>query len=95
MHLDDHVLGLLDAEKPYIEIIDGRGREKNVSPDWLHMMAQSALCRIFLNYADEHGGEAGVELRFVATQPSGKKTTILPDVAYYSVDQMRAMTQPR
>jgi Uma2 family endonuclease len=92
MHLDDRVLGLLDAEKPYIEIIDGRGHEKTVSPDWLHMRAQSELCRIFMDYKDEHGGDAGVELRFVATQPSGKRTTILADVSYFSADQMREMT---
>ena len=90
MHLDDHVLGLLDAEKPYIEIIDGKGCEKGVT-DWPHSRAQSALVAVFFEYAQSHGGDAGVELRFVAVQPSGKVTTLLPDVSYYSPAQMREM----
>jgi Uma2 family endonuclease len=86
MHLEDRVLGLLDAEKPYIEIINGRGQEKLVSPEWPHSRAQSTLSRIFMDYADAHGGDAGVELRFVVDD-----VTLLPDVSYYSKAQMQDM----
>lgn len=86
MHLEDRVLGLLDAEKPYIEIIDGRGREKLVSPEWPHSRAQSTLSRIFSEYADRVGGDTGVELRFVVDA-----VTLLPDVSYYSESQMQDM----
>lgn len=91
MHLDDHVLGLLDAEKPYIEIIDGRGREK-VSPDWPHARAQIVLGGIFENYAERCGGETGSELRFVSVDASGDAVTLLPDVSYYSAEQIETMT---
>lgn len=86
MHLEDRVLGLLDAEKPYIEIVDGHGREKLVSPEWPHSRAQSALSRIFTEYADDAGGDSGVELRFVIDD-----MTLLPDVSYYSKAQMLDM----
>lgn len=87
MHLDDHVLRLLDAVKPYIEIIDGRGREKIVSPDWPHSRAQSTLSRTFMDYADERGGDAGIELRFVIDDDNA----LIPDVSYYSKAQMLDM----
>jgi Uma2 family endonuclease len=87
MHLTDHVLGLLDAEKPYIEIIDGRGREKNVSPEWPHSRAQSTLSRIFMDYADAHRGDAGLELRFIIDDDNA----LIPDVSYYTEAQMLDM----
>lgn len=91
MHLDDdHVLELLDAERPYIEVFDGRGREKLLSPEWPHSRAQGQLIRILSDYADEHGGDVGSELRFVATNAAGETITLLPDVSYYSDAQMRS-----
>jgi len=86
MQLDDRVLGLLDAEKPYIEIIDGRGRDKIVSPDWPHSRAQATLSRILGEYMDRMGGDAGVELRFVIDDAA-----YIPDVSYYSEEQMLDM----
>jgi Uma2 family endonuclease len=86
------VLGLLDAEKPYLEVYDGRGREK-VTPDLAHSLAQTELVMAFSRYADACGGLAGIELRFVAAQPSGDTATFLPDVSYYSPDQARGMTE--
>jgi Uma2 family endonuclease len=91
MHLDDdRVLGLLDAEKPYIEVYDGQGREKNVSPEWPHSRAQGTLFRLLDDYAESHGGDVGSELRFVAKGPAGEDVTLLPDVSYYSREQMQA-----
>lgn len=87
MHLDDRVLGLLDAEKPYIEIINGHGREKLVSPEWPHSRAQIALGGIFSEYVDRVGGDAGVELRFVMDDDNA----LIPDVSYYSEAQMQDM----
>ena len=87
MQLNDHILGLLDAEKPYIEIINGRGREKNVSPEWPHSRAQGEFWRIFTDYSTSHGGDVGVELRFVIVGPLGTNQSILPDVSYYTDEQ--------
>ena len=84
------VLGLLDAEKPYIEIIDGRGREKLVSPEWPHSRAQIALGQILSDFAVRAGGDVGSELRFVTEDPSGEPISLLPDVSYYSEEQIRA-----
>jgi Uma2 family endonuclease len=86
MHLTDHVLGLLDAEKPYIEVIDGRGREKNVSPEWPHSRAQIALGQILSDFAGRAGGDVGSELRFVIDDDA-----YIPDVSYYSEAQMLDM----
>jgi Uma2 family endonuclease len=93
MHLDDdRVLGLLDADKPYIEVFDGRGREKIVSPEWPHAHAQVGMARILDDYSQSYGGDVGTELRFVTSTTSGEDVTLLPDVSYYSEQQMRAAT---
>jgi Uma2 family endonuclease len=91
VELDDHVLGLLDAEKPYIEIIDGKAREK-LTPDWPHARAQIVLGGIFEKYAEAAGGETGSELRFVSEDSAGQVVTVLPDVSYYSPAQIENMS---
>jgi len=90
MHLNDHVLGLLDAEKPYIEIINGRGREKLVSPEWPHSRAQLAFGQILSDFAGRVGGDVGSELRFATKDPLGEPISLLPDVSYYSEEQIVA-----
>ncbi|MGH7684099.1 MAG: Uma2 family endonuclease [Vulcanimicrobiaceae bacterium] len=85
-------MGLLDAEKPYIEVYDGRGHEKGVSPEWPHAHAQVGMARILDDYSRSHGGDVGTELRFVAITTSGEQVTLLPDISYYSHEQMRAAT---
>jgi len=72
----------LDAEKPYIELIDGLDVRK-MSPKRRHGRLQGKLFTILDAWAGERG-EVAPEWRFWLVPSGARRTSLVPDVAYLS-----------
>lgn len=72
----------LDAEKPYVELIDGVETPK-VSPKSRHSLIQIELAVIFRNWAAGRG-RVGTEWRYWLVPAGERRTSLVPDVAYVS-----------
>ena len=77
-------------DKPEIEYLDGVGYAK-MSPKRSHSMVQSALLRLIGDRAGARG-QSGTEWRFrLALLP--KRDVFVPDVAYVSMERLRALSE--
>jgi Uma2 family endonuclease len=79
---------LLDL--PEIEYLDGQPYPK-VSPNLTHSLVQGALVRILHRCASKRG-RVGPELDVHPGQIDGSRTTFVPDVAYVSMERLRALS---
>jgi Uma2 family endonuclease len=75
----------LDAEKPYVELIDGLEVRK-MSPKTRHSFVQGAFTSILRAWAAGRG-VVGPEWRFWLVPVGGRRTSLVPDVAYLSKER--------
>ncbi len=75
-------LSALDERKPYVEVLDGE-RLPAVSPRTIHGFVVGRLLRQIGPWADERG-TAGTEIRFYFLLPSGRWSSLVPDVSFIS-----------
>jgi len=75
-----------DIDKPYIEQIYER-REPKVSPKWIHSRVQIRIGAALDRWAGDRG-DAGTELRCYLVAGEMKPSSLVPDVAYYSVERL-------
>jgi Uma2 family endonuclease len=76
----------LDAEKPYVELIDGVELPK-ASPMTHHGQLQLRLGGILQAWAAERG-VVGTEWRFWLVPIGDRRTSLVPDVAYASTERL-------
>lgn len=81
----------LDAEKPYIELIDGLEVRK-MSPQTRHSRLQLELGVILRAWATERG-IVGTEWRFWLVPVGERRTSLVPDVAYLSNERFRPLPE--
>ncbi len=79
----------LDAEKPYIELIDGLEVRK-MSPQTRHGFLQLELGVILRAWAAGQG-IVGTEWRFWLVPVGERRASLVPDVAYLSNERFRAL----
>ena len=79
------------SDKPEIELLDGRAYRK-VSPKARHAGVQAALMRVIEDLAGD-AGFVGPEWRFKIGQADDTNTTFVPDVAYVSLERLRAIPE--
>ena len=77
------------VDLPEIEYLDGRPYPK-VSPKLTHALVQGALARILYRCAGERG-RVGPELDVHPGRIDGSETKFVPDVAYISMERLRAL----
>ena len=75
-----------DVEKPYLESIDGRLVAK-VSPKRKHGRLQLRLGRILEDWAGKRG-EVATEWRFYLLPDDARPSSLVPDVAYVSLERL-------
>lgn len=80
------ISGELDAEKPYIELIDGIEVPK-VSPKTRHSLLQAQLAGILRGWAGE-GGVVGTEWRVWLVPTGPRRSSLVPDVAYVAKERL-------
>lgn len=80
---------LFDA--PEIEYLDGRAYPK-MSPKTTHSMTQTALVILLRDLAGKRG-RAGTEWHFRVGAVDGTNTVLVPDVAYVSIERLRALSE--
>jgi Uma2 family endonuclease len=80
---------LLEREKPYIELIDGI-KVRKVSPRHRHGILQMEMGFILRTWAGRRG-RVSSELR-VWLVVEGKRTSLLPDVAFIDSDRMAGLS---
>lgn len=73
-------------QKPYLELIHGEVRPKSV-PDMRHGVLQGTLVSILTPWAHSNAGWAIPEQRCVL-EAEGEEHTVLPDVAWWSSQQL-------
>ncbi|HET9030941.1 MAG TPA: Uma2 family endonuclease [Candidatus Aquilonibacter sp.] len=78
----------IDA-KPYIELLDGRPVEK-VSPKRTHALLQFGIAAMLQARAGDRG-DVATEWRFWLNPGEPKKTTLVPDVAFVSIERINAL----
>jgi Uma2 family endonuclease len=76
----------LDAEKPYLEIIDGV-EVPRVSPQLRHSLLEIEFLAVLREWARERGGTLAHEWRFWIVPAGERKTSLVPDVAYLSSER--------
>jgi len=76
----------LDAEKPYLELIDGVEIPR-VSPLRRHGRLEHEFMKLFEVWAEERGGEFSSEWRFWVVPGGEHKSSLVPDVAYISAER--------
>jgi Uma2 family endonuclease len=79
-------LSALDERKPYVEVLDGE-RIPPVSPRRVHGQVVSGLIVQIGRWA-EGRGSAGTEVRYYFWLPSGRWSSLLPDVCYTSAERL-------
>jgi Uma2 family endonuclease len=78
-------------EEPEIELLRGVELPK-VSPRRRHAVLQRLLAALLADWVGDRG-EVGTEWRFrLIETPDADRTMLIPDIAYVSVDRMRALT---
>jgi Uma2 family endonuclease len=77
-------------DQPEIEYLDGHPYAK-VSPKLSHSLVQGALCRILHRCAGKRG-RVGPELDVYPSSQEPGKTKFVPDVAYVSMERLRALS---
>jgi Uma2 family endonuclease len=77
-------------DPPEIEYLDGRPYAK-VSPKLSHSLVQGAFCRILHRCAGKRG-RVGPELDVYPGPQQLGKTKFVPDVAYVSMERLRALS---
>ncbi len=92
----ERVIYLRDMEEvlvdvPEIEFLDGRPYPK-VSPKFTHALVQAAMCRILYRCAGKRG-RVGTELDVWPSGYRGAETKFVPDVAYVSIERLRALSR--
>lgn len=75
----------LDAEKPYVELIDGLGVRK-MSPKTRHSFLQLRFGTLLDVWATGRG-VVGTEWRFWLVPVGERRTSLVPDVAYLSAER--------
>jgi Uma2 family endonuclease len=75
---------------PEIEYLDGQPYPK-VSPKLSHSLVQGALIRILYRCAGKRG-RVGPELDVYPPRVDAKLTKFVPDVAYVSIERLRALS---
>jgi Uma2 family endonuclease len=85
----DMALRISDDEKPYVEWLAGRPVPK-VSPKHRHSAVQGALCAI-VRHLGKGRGTWGTEWRFDLDEQKGKRTSLVPDVAFVSYERWRPL----
>jgi Uma2 family endonuclease len=76
-------------ERPYIEILDGL-RVPKVSPKRVHGMLQWRLAARLQELAGDRG-DVGTEWRCWLETAEPKRTTLVPDVAFFSNERLAAL----
>jgi len=76
----------LDAEKPYLELIDGV-EVPRVSPQLRHSLLEIEFLSVLREWAHELGGTLAHEWRFWVVPAGERKTSLVPDVAYLSSER--------
>ena len=79
------------SDKPEIELLDGRAYPK-VSPKAKHAGVQGALWRVIEDSAGD-SGFVGPEWRFKIGRADDTNTTFVPDIAYVSLERLRAIPE--
>jgi Uma2 family endonuclease len=79
------------SDKPQIELLDGRAYPK-VSPKAKHAGVQCAIFRVIEDLAG-NSGFVGPEWRFKIGRADDTNTTFVPDVAYVSLERLRAIPE--
>lgn len=79
------------SDKPEIELLDGRAYQK-VSPKAKHAGVQGALWRVIEDRARD-SGFVGPEWRFKIGRADDTNTTFVPDIAYVSLERLRAIPE--
>lgn len=79
------------SDKPEIELLDGRAYPK-VSPKAKHAGVQGALWRVIEDLVGDTGF-VGPEWRFRIGRADDTNTTFVPDVAYVSLERLRAIPE--
>ncbi|MBV8067707.1 MAG: Uma2 family endonuclease [Candidatus Eremiobacteraeota bacterium] len=77
------------VDQPEIEYLDGQPHPK-VSPKLSHSLVQGALCRI-LHRCSGKRGRVGPELDVYPSGGNAGLTKFVPDVAYVSMERLRAL----
>ncbi len=81
----------LDAEKPYLELIDGIELQK-MSPQMRHAQIQAELAHRLVMWARGRRGVVVTEARFWLEANPKSPTSLLPDVAFVSADRLAALS---
>ncbi|HEY1976525.1 MAG TPA: Uma2 family endonuclease [Candidatus Baltobacteraceae bacterium] len=84
-------LRISDDKKPYVEWLAGRPVPK-VSPKHRHAVVQWALCGI-VRRLGKGRGTWGTEWRFALDERKGKRTSLVPDIAFVSYERWRPLAQ--
>jgi Uma2 family endonuclease len=79
----------LDAEKPYVELIDGLEVPK-MSPKSRHSLLQFQFGKILDAWAAGRGS-VGTEWRFWLVATGERRTSLVPDVAYLSAERFSSL----
>jgi Uma2 family endonuclease len=80
---------VLDARKPYLELINGR-KVRKVSPKTRHSRLQMKLGTILDAWATGRG-VVGTEWRFWLVPTGEERTSLVPDVAYVSNERFNRL----